>query len=333
MTTTYAMQHAMSPTTTSRLRFHAAWMTATAVFMSVGWIAMQSSDPRGPVSLLANGHPGLMMIEVLALAVVTSAVATVFAGRVYADAGVFAVGIGLTAVALRGHTSTYFLIQQGATPGLCLTLLAESVFWFAAIIVAMITAAAVVRWLGDPDSPDQPETLGGHDHSGRHPHRDRTHPVPVLAYMAAPALPIVGRLFIASAGPPPCDRRHTVKHIAVAVVVALVLIRVFSAGATDRPILHGQACFAIAAGFYFAVRRAQAMFPLTASWGSCCAVPLTCVIAFLFAAIMAGRTDAAHLPSIPPSTFLRTLPVTYVALGTAAALFARWQSLHDPSPR
>ena len=41
-----------------RLLFHLAWALAAAIFLSVGWMAMASLDPHGPVSVLAHGRGG-----------------------------------------------------------------------------------------------------------------------------------------------------------------------------------------------------------------------------------------------------------------------------------
>ena len=82
------------------LLFHAAWGLGAIVFVSIGWLAMRPWDPRGAISLLTHVNPSMMMLEVLALAVATSAVATVLAGQDHPDVGGFAVGIGVVAFAV-----------------------------------------------------------------------------------------------------------------------------------------------------------------------------------------------------------------------------------------
>lgn len=311
MPAAYAMPNTIQPTILNRIRFHVAWATATTIFMSVGWTAMRAWDPHGPVSLLTNRHPSMMILEALALAAISAAVATILAGRAFPDMGVFAVGIGTSAVALRGDTATYLLLQRGASPTLCAMLLAECAFWFVVMMLAMLAAGIVVRWL-EPTDPADPQAA------------------PLLNTMSASSLPIVGRLF-RKADPPdqsPLDVQHTLKHIAVAAIIALILIRILAAGATDRAIYHGQTCFAVAAAFYIAVKRAQTMFPLRSVFWSCCSVPLTCAAAMVIASVMSGSLDPQALAPVPPSTFLRILPIHYVGLGVASALFARW---HAPS--
>ncbi len=316
MPMSHALMTERPQTLQDRLLLHAAWVLAAAVFLTVGWTAMRSWDPRGPVSLLTHSQPLTMMIEVLALVAVTSAVATVLAGRRYPDVGAFAVGIALTLVSIRGDNMTYLLIEGHGGPMLCVKLIAEGVFWCAAMAVAMCVAAFVVRWIAPreqvSDAGASPQDQPAAD---------------TLARMAAPALPILGRFLLIESGSDRCsETRHTrLKHIAVAVLIALVITNVLSAGAVDRAIRHGQACFAVWVGFYFAVKRAQASFPVRSTLWSWCAVPVVCVTAYGFAWVMSIDPAPGHLPSVPASSFLRVLPVTYIALGTSAVLVARWR--------
>ncbi len=309
-------------TTQDRLRFHLAWALTVAVFLSVGWTAMKSWDPRGPVSLLTSAQPLLMMIEVLALAAVASALATALAGHIRPDVGTFAVAVGLAVASVHGDNMTYLLLQRNGTPRLCALLAAEGLFWFAALAVAMIAAAVVVRWLGgtDTDASDRSQTRTDHARLA-------------LARMAAPAAPLAGRIFL-----PKSHRdggaqnwKTGLKHLALASALTLILVKLLSAGAPDRAIRHGQACATVAIATYFAVRRAQAMFPVAATFWSLCSVPATCVLAFAIASLMTLDHPAAHLLCVPPSSFMRPLPITYIALGTAAALLACWSTSPTPS--
>ncbi len=305
---------------------HMAWGLAAAVFLTVGWTAMQAWDPKGPVSLLTHGNPTAMMIEVLALAAITSAVATVVAGRRYPDVGAFAVGIALALVSVRGDTMTYLLLEQGGCGTLCAKLIAEGLFWSVTMATALLVAAIIVRWIAPHE-----QLLAGDRGSGT----GRTPTLGcLLSRMAAPALPIVSHLVpgAGSSGQSE-DRSVRLKHIFVVVVAALVLTRVLASGAPDRAIHHGQVCFAVWVGFYVAAGRAQAMFPVRSSLWSWSAVPIVCVSAYGFAWMMSLDPAPGHLPSVPLSGFLRVLPITYVALGTSAVLLARWRLLAADADR
>ena len=297
------------------LLFHAAWGLGAIVFVSIGWLAMRPWDPRGAISLLTHVNPSMMMLEVLALAVATSAVATVLAGQDHPDVGVFAVGIGLTLASFKGGNMTKLLLETDGDPGLCWWLAAEGLFWFGAIVLSMFTAAIVTRWCGG-------QRLGG---------GDRSKASTPLATMSAPAIPFVGPLLFGRTERP-SSWRMGVKHMAVVALLGLVLVRVLGVGATDRTIHHGQACFSVALGVYLAARRAYVYFPVRSALWSCCAVPLVCVFGFAFAWLMSsGSEPGTTLASIPASTFLRSLPITYIAAGTCAAMIAHWRST-EPYP-
>lgn len=304
-----------------RLLFHAAWGVGAVVFVSIGWVAMRPWDPHGAVSLLTHVNPSMMMIEVLALAAVTSAIATVLAGQDHPDVGVFAVAIGLTLASLKGGNMTHLLLQTDGDPSLCLSLAAEGLFWSVVIVISMFAAAIVARWCGGCQTQD-----------GDRCDTSSPRPTMPLAAMAAPGIPVVGWLLFGRAANR-SEWHNGLKHLAMVAALALVLIRVFGAGATDRTIHHGQTCFAVAAGFYLGVGRAQTYFPVRSALWPCGAVPVVCVMAFAFSWFMStGQASGGAFHSIPASSFLRPLPITYIAVGTSAAIVAHWRSMPAPPP-
>ncbi|MEE9293364.1 MAG: hypothetical protein V3W34_00150 [Phycisphaerae bacterium] len=316
MTTMQVMAPPNHPTVQQRLLLHGAWIMTAAVFFSVGWMVVHPWDPRGPVSLLAHDQPARMMLAVLALAAVTAAVATVLAGRFYPDVGAFAVGLGLTAVSLRGQTMTYLLIQNEGRTNFGVSLALESLFWLAAMIVAMVCSAVVLRWLRNAD------------HDGQAGPASMVSGEPELLSQMAVA-GAGGLIFRRGAGGRTGEDWATgLKHVALVVVISLILIRVFSFSASEphRAVRHGQACFAVAMGLYLAVGRAQAGFPVHSMFWSCCAVPLVGLAAYGLGWMMSMRAPEGMPASVPASSFLRILPVTYIALGTSATLLARWRS-------
>lgn len=302
-----------------RLLLHAAWGLVLAVFLTVGWLAMKPWDPNGAVSMLSHAQPGIMAVEVLFLAAVMSALATVLAGRAFPDVGAFAVAVGIAGVALKGDTIAYLLIHH-AGRGLVPSLIVEALFWCAVMAMALLSSAFTVRWCGigqtsdlldvSPRSPRIPEPLGR---------------------MAAANAPITGRLILEQdAGADRSAARTGLKHLAIAVFIALVLIRVLSTGAPNGAIRHGQACFAVAIGIFVGVRRAQKIFPVGSTLWPCLTVPLTCLLAMSWAWLMSLRTTVENLPAIPSSSYLRILPITYISVGVVAALLAIWPAVRGP---
>ncbi len=297
-------------TISDRLRLHAAWGVAAVVFWTFGWFALQPWDPRGPVSMLAVERATLSMIEIAALAAVMAAVATVIAGRVFADIGVAAVGIAIAIVSLRGGPTTTLLVQAESLPSLCLALAAEGVFWFLAMTAAVVASAFVMRWvLGEADEGRPDESNGV-----------------TLRDTIASEIPFV-RCMLSGLSCPRFTRAELINgllHAGITAFIALALILIFAAGGPEQDIRNGQSCFAVAAAFYIAAGRAQIMFPARTAFWSFASVVIVCVAAYVWAMVMSLQANPT-LPTIPTSGFLRVLPVTYVAVGAAGVVMARWR--------
>ncbi len=305
MSVAEAMPQVKTSDSHERWLFHAAWVLGAAVFLFIGALSLQPTDPQGPVSLLAHDDRTSMAMEVLALAVVVSGLATVLAGRSHPEIGVFAVCIGLAAVSVRGSTMTYLLMRHGHTRALCWLLAGEVLFWTLLVAAAAITSGLMVRWLGVDRGGDRK----------------------TRSEWAVAAVPWLGRILIGRDADEQRDLPSAgLRHIAVATIVALLLIGLLSSGRGDRTIRHGQACFAVAAGMYLAVNRAQVYFPVRSMFWSMCAVPVVCLVAYLYAWVRAQPTLLVDgLATVPVSNYLRILPMTYVTVGVAAALLARWR--------
>ncbi|NOS99432.1 MAG: hypothetical protein HOP29_02270 [Phycisphaerales bacterium] len=277
----------------SRLAFHAAWGLSVAVFSTIGWMALGPDDPLGAVSLLSRRDVWVAAAQAASLATVVSAIGAALAGRMAADVGAFAVCIGLTIMSFQGSNMTQVLMERGGTPTVCLLLAAESLFWCLIAVWCLFVSGMVVRWLGLTESAVSPA--------------------------------------------PGCDpedlddrvaRRREVGHVIIVAALTLVLVRVFMAGSGDRAIRHGQACFAVGAAFYLAVGRAQAFVPVRSAIWSWSAVPIVCIAAFVMSWAASSPTVLDNgLVTVPRSAFLRILPITYAAAGTAAVLLARWRTV------
>ncbi len=68
-------------TLTDRLAALIAWGVGAALFLTLGWVAMQPDDPLGAVSVLSRRGAVLMILQAGVLAAVAAAVATAVAGR------------------------------------------------------------------------------------------------------------------------------------------------------------------------------------------------------------------------------------------------------------
>ncbi|HRX83496.1 MAG TPA: hypothetical protein P5572_00590 [Phycisphaerae bacterium] len=312
----------------------AALAITVALFLTIGWMAIAPDDPQGAVSLVTHSGSVLMVLEAGLLAAVTAALATVMIGNKLPDVGVLAAAVGFAFVSLQGGTAEYLLIaatggDSGTERGLAAKLAVESVVWFALLVVAMLVAGAVTRWcssalqrvagLGEPGS-----TGAG------------------LEDLAITECPGLARLIVPANVKPQdsANRWNGVRTTAVMVFAGLVLYSILVSGTSPHMIRHGQTCFAVFAAFYLGGWVARRWFPTrTAFWGIL-AVPITLLLGYgwtVFAGRAAGRYT--HLANIPGSDFLRALPLTFVSVGTIAAILAHWfvhpgeaRAPRDPGP-
>lgn len=291
----------------------ASWVLGGALFLTVGWFAMEPDDPLGPVSAYARQGGLMMLIQAAALAAVAAGLATLIAGRRVADIGTFAASLGLAAVSLRGATAEYFLLRgadfsEAFEHSLAWRFALEAVGWFLVVLVAVGVSAAVMRWCfgsmesPDPNGGDTPSavvrTLAGFD----------------VARISARCFGVSGERQTAST-----DGVH---HMLITTGVGLAAMAVLSAGLRWRSIQDGQVCFVVAAGVFLGAYAACRMVPVRSALWSILAVGLIALVGYVWAAL---RPEVTELPpNIPSSHFLRILPIQFIAVGTAAALMAFW---------
>jgi len=286
-----------------------AWSIAIALFVTVGWRVLRPVDPQGAVSLLTCRYPWLMVVQMAALGAVVAAATTVLVGRKLADAGVFATCLGLAVANLRADTLGSILIELAdraaeTRPNLALHFLLEALVWSAIVLLAMVTGGFVLRWC-----------FG----------QDRTDGVGVLSAMAVADMPVIaGLLQTHDESRRPARVRSGVWHTLFTAVVAFALIGVLSTGSPVPTIKHGQVYFSIAAAFFVAGYLAHGRFPARTPLWTCLSVPVVSVGAYVWVMLVGSESVAGLPPNIPPSTYLRALPIEYVTLGTLGSILAFW---------
>ncbi len=297
-----------------------SWFLAGAIFLTVGWFAMEPEDPLGAVTVLTRDGGILVLLQAAALAGVAAAIATVIAGHYLADVGTFAAAVGLAAVSLRGGTAGTLLVHfADSTPSferqVALGLALESVGWFAVMLLAMGVSALVMRWcFANPEGKEL------------NPDDVRAVAARTLAAYDAPRLGT--RLFgvPAQRQTRPADGG---KHLIITLVAGVLYMSILSAGLSNRSIQHGQVCFVVAAAVYLASYTAYRFVPVHSPFWSILAVPLIALAGYAWAGV---RPVAASLPpNLPSSHFLRVLPIQYISVGTAAVLTMFWYT-YNPKP-
>jgi len=291
----------------------ASWALAGAIFLEIGWLAMAPDDPRGAVSLLSRPSAVSMLLQAGALAAVCASIAAVMAGRRLPDAGVFAAAVGLTLVSLEGGTTTALLIARAQEAGaphraLSLALAGESVGWFAVLFVAAWVSAAVTVWCHAPRGPRGSVRWLS-------PWEDT---MPLLAVDLR--LPGVHRS--AFSGLPLTPVNEGLRHALVTAGGTLAAVALLSTGLGHRTVEHGQACFIVAAGVLLAGRLAHRVAPVRSPGWSLIGVGFAAAAGYLWAAVQSA--GVAPLASVPPSRFLRILPIQFLAVGTAVAMATFW---------
>jgi hypothetical protein len=280
-----------------------------AVFATVGWMAISPRDPQGAVRITA-GNGLAVFIPMTALAAVVAAVATAAIGRKLPDAGTFAVAVGLAAANLKG-TSAQSLLQLIEEPGprriLCLEFAVEAVIWFSILVVAMISSGLVMRWCfgrGERDSLGEAR----------------------LSAMCFAEMPGLRRLAGGATGTDRGARtRVGLLHGLVVGLLALLLIRLLAAGDASQSIRQGQVYFAVAAAFFLGSYAGHRWFPVQTPLTGCLVVPIVCIIGYLWTMVrIRGQGPYAEIASVPPTVFIRALPLEYIAVGTAGVLAAFW---------
>ena len=297
---------------------------AGAVFLTVGWLAVEPDDPLGAVSLLARRGAWMMLLQSAGLAGVTATLATVLAGRRVTDVGTFAAAIGLAIVSLRGKTAEYLLVQGADrsatfTYGLGRELAVEALAWAVVVLVSACVSAWVMRWCyaGIADA----EVMAA---------AERSDPsAPGGWMMAGWDLPLL-RAVCGRGGCAPTPLVDGLKHALIVTGACVLAFNGLSAGMAPRAIQHGQVCFVVAAVVYTACYLAHRMVPVRSAAWSILAVMVFSVLGYLWAST---RPAALGRPLIvPTSPYLSVLPIQFICVGTAAALATFW-SAQRTTPR
>ncbi len=300
-----------------RLGVWLTWALGGVLFLTVGWMAMEPTDPLGPVCVLTSKSGVAMLAQAAALVVVCAGVCTLIAGRSVVDVGTFAAALGLAAVSLRGGTTEYLLVYGDGSPDgvmptgvLAIRFAAASVGWMAVMLVAPIVSLFVMRWCFGSSS----DVAAGDPNEGD----------PVRLVLCASDIPSLD-LSAGTIRAPQTPLADGLLHTAVATGVGLMAFNVLTTGASLRAIQHGQSCFVVAASVWLACYFAHRISPVRSAFWSILAVGLMALFGYLWSALRSGGGGLP--PNIPDSSFMRVLPIQFVSVGTATALSVLW-SMH-----
>jgi len=271
-----------------KLTLWASWAAAAGIFLTLGWMAMAPDDPYGAVSLLLRGGATGMWLQAAGLAMVTSAIATVLVGRSLPYAGPFAAALGLAAVSLRGGTAESLLIAARTSEE-------------GTNAMALRMSVEALAWTG---ALILAFVVGGAVSRWCFP-RPATHEMKVNSESGGLPVPV---------------------FTVVALAIGMLAFNVLGAGMNSREIRHIQVCFVVAASVWLGCYFAHRVVPACGILWYFAAVVLMALGGYGWAAL---QSDPPTLPvSVPPSNFLRVLPLQFVAVGVAAAIAAYWSNLN-----
>ena len=279
------------------------------------WRLVGPTDPFGAVTLVYHPNPAVALLVLIVYAAAGSVLATVLMGGRLTDFGVFATGVGLTGLGLRGGDLTVVLQYEAgeaaARGGVFGTLAVDAVLWAFVPAAALAAGAIAEAWLGftgpagpGPDAKPLAEPKGTLSRwLGRMTRRTGT------------------------TNNGKTELRHGLLATLVTAVVASVVIRIV-AGRFDGPVDPEQVCFAIGVGFWLgSLAACQFCRPALGIW-ACLSVPIVAVIGYVAAAMRPDLTGSlvrySEVLIIAPNALVRGLPVMYLAIGPAAAIMGIW---------
>lgn len=292
---------------TEKLRVLVACALSGWLFVTVGGMTVQPSDPSAALSLAAHHRVLSGVMSGALLSGVVALMAAVLGPARLPGFSCLAVAVGWASLNWKGGTLEYLLLYECGSGGegrraLFGLLAAETVYWCVLAGAALLIEGVVRRWLG----------------------------------RAGEMGPGGARVALGESGSVGGVRSRILTATATAAVGALVVWQ-FVSPSSVAEIHKGQVYFSILAGFYlgalvglyFSYRVSPALFVFS--------VGLVGVLSYGWAALHPVLEPAKEayrgLLSTPPFALSRPLPVEYVSLGIIGAILASWsaRSVYEPA--
>ncbi|NLX12488.1 MAG: hypothetical protein GXY44_02395 [Phycisphaerales bacterium] len=302
-----------------KTRLVLACVVAVLVLDTVGWHAAGPVDPDMAVTLVLR-ESGMMSAWIIVglLVAVSSAVGTAIAGRRLPEAGLFAAGVGLIGLALRGGGMQVLLgyypaDSEAARSTLMRHLVMDSLLWAAVLFGAWFVSWTVWRWLwagslvnsvGSDNGSLTSVTAGGGSLSGK------------------PTVATVDQASPWSGWP----------ALLVTAMVGAIFIWLTIARSPVAAIARGQVIASVAGGLFFGAMTARYFTGINQSHWYVLAALAVALIGYLLGYLRADMAWATNykyytqLATTPPHELVRPLPIEYLGVGVAGALLGFWAS-------
>jgi hypothetical protein len=285
--------------------------------LTLCWWIVGPGDPLGAVTLVYHPRTWLALPVLLVFATGGSALAALLMGGRLCDFGVFAVGVALTGLSLKGGDLTVLLQYEADVAGARGTfygrLAVDVVLWTLVFAAGFASSAITEVWI----SPESDRLQAG--------------PKGAKASKSGFLTKWLQRAAVRTGGSPDwgIELRQGILTLAVTTAVAMVVIPM-TAGRPDGPVHAGQVCFAIGLGFWLGAMAANQFCRPALSLWYCLAVPVVALTGHLEIWASPGMPErlAAYsdIITIIPNGLAKGLPLEYLALGPAAAILGLWTS-------
>lgn len=286
-----------------KLRLLVACVVAGGVFWPLGHFLFKKPDPLSPLVLFGPGNVIATWGCLTALAAVVAALGTVLIGRYRQWAGLFTAAIGLAVFSWRNGTVQDLLETVGADPkaraGAFGSLLGEILLWAVMMAVVGIVEGVLRRWLGGDAAPAvvEPSKSSGKTNT----------PEWALGLLA----------------------------VGLITVIAVVILSQLMARDATALVNRKQVYFALAVAFFLSSWIVCRFVPNVADAWYLFSPAVVAALGYLWAwtqPVVSGHPFYVDIPQVPPNFLVRALPVEYLSVGLAGAIFGVWAGRSTGEP-
>jgi len=292
-----------------------ACVVAIVLLRSVGWMVAQPADPDLAISFTnGDGTPLRAWPALAVLTVVAAALGGAITGRRLPEAGVFAAGVGLAALAIRGGSMEAMLCYETTADvatrrALMGAMALDCLLWTVLMGITWVANTLVWRWLWpEPAVAEADDDGAGQAGTGGNQAKKNVDAVKSANFWAGwPALAITG-------------------------VIGALVIWMTIARTPVATIARGQVIASVTAALYLGAMGARYFTGINDARWYVLAAPAVALIGYLLGyvsadmswAVSGGYKFYAELATTPAHAMARPLPIEYLAIGVAAALMGFW---------
>jgi len=306
-----------------------ASVVGVLLLSTLGWRVTAPVDPELAVTL-ARSPSGVLSSwpTVLVLTMVVAGLGTALSGRRVPLAGLFAAGVGLAALALRGGSMQHVLAYWGSNEAsgrraLMLTMAWDCVLWGTILGASWAVALTVRGWLWP----------GGSGPFAAGEASATTDSVPPPAVAARQTGGSKRRAADAGQQGSPVRRRAGWPALVATSVLAAFFIWLTIARTPVAQIARGQVIASVAGGLFLAAMATRYFTGIDEAHWYALAPLAVALLGYALGYLSADMSWAqrssefkyyALLSTTPPHDLVRPLPLEYLAVGVAGALSGFW---------